>query len=394
VASVTQNRIAIAGLAVGLAGGLVALAFARTAAGWAALAPDDARYLFVGLSVLDGQGAVTPSGGPYLLRSPVYGVAMALGSRLLGGDPLDGARLVAVTVSLLGLLGAVRIAWLAAGPGGAVGTTVALVATPLVWQLVPSVRIDLPQTATVVALLLVAWRPAIRRWAVAGVLLGLAVLVKETVLPLAFLPVALVGLVPGPALRRSTVVYVGAAISTAAWWWVVVWVSIGRVFPVNSLAVIEARDVEAALRLPWTAVPLIAVFGIGWGVVAWRARDDLGARLIVAAAIGLAPAAIYAAAHSLNARNFAGLAVLSAIAVGIAGATLVAVARKRLARGSAPRPGSRAVAAVTLAVVVVIAFAAPALGQRSIRRAAPDRLTDDLVAWIQEHVEDGGRIAR
>ncbi len=391
MADVTTNRPAIAGLAVGLATGLVALGLVRVALGWAPLAPDDARYLFVGLSVLDGQGAVTPSGAPYLLRSPVYGVALAVGSRLLSGDPLDGARVVAVAVSLLGLLGAVRIAWLAAGPGGAVGTAIAIIATPLVWQLVPSLRIDLPQTALVVALLLAAWRPTTRRWAAAGVLLGLVVLVKETVLPLAFLPVGLIGLVPGPTVRRLTLAYLGAAFATAAWWWAVVWVSIGQVFPANAFAVVEARDVEGVVRLSWVAMPLLATFGVGWILVARRARRELGSRLILAAAVALAPAAIYASAQGLNARNFAGLAVLSAIAVGIAGATIVAAVRPRLAPGSS-RGTSRALAAVTLVAVVAFALAGPALGQRAVRRPAPDRLSDDLVAWVSEHVEDGGRI--
>ena len=388
----TANRTFFAALAIGLGGGLIALALARIAGGWAALAPDDARYLFVGLSVLDGDGAVTPSGTPYLLRSPVYGVALAVGSRLLGGDPLDGARIVAVAVSLLALLGALWIAWLAAGPGAAVGTAIGLMSTPLVWQLLPTLRIDLPQSAVVVALLVVAWRPTTRRWVAAGVLLGLAVLVKETVLPLVLLPVALVGLVPGAAVRRMAVGYVGAAVATAGWWWVVVWVSIGRVFPANALAVVEARDVEAAFRVSWTALLLITAAVAGWVVVAVRARDELGPRLLLAAGIGLAPAAIYAAAQGLNARNFAGLAVLSAIAVGIAGAMVVAAARRHLADGSAKRPAPRAVAALALAAVVVIAFAGPALGQRSVRRPAPDRLTDELVAWVADHVADGGRI--
>ena len=68
-----MSRRAAAVIAVGLAIAIVGLALARIAGGWAALAPDDARYLFVGLSILDGQGAVTPGGDPYLMRSPVYG---------------------------------------------------------------------------------------------------------------------------------------------------------------------------------------------------------------------------------------------------------------------------------------------------------------------------------
>jgi hypothetical protein len=78
--------------------------------------------------------------------------------------------------------------------------------------------------------------------------------------------------------------------------------------------------------------------------------------------------------------------------VGIAGATLVAAGRRWLERGRAATTYARAVAAITLAVIVVIALAGPVLGQRSVRRAAPDRLADALVAWIDGHVEDGARI--
>lgn len=387
----TEDRRSRIFVAAGLVGGLVALAVIRIwFLGWAPLAPDDARYLFVGLSILDGQGAVNPSGAPYLLRSPVYGLTLALGSQAVGGDPLVGARIVAATAALLGLLGAMRLGWLAAGPGGAVGTAVALVATPLLWRLLPSLRIDLPQTALVIALLLAAWHPTVRRWAAAGVLLGLVVLVKETALPLLALPVALIGLVPFGDVRRVTLAYVGAAIATAAWWWVVVWAGTGQVFPANALAVIEARDVTSAIRLGVSAVPLVGAIVVAWVVVAWRARHELGPRLVLAAGILLAPAAIYAASQGLNARNFAGLAVISSIAVGIAGATLVAAGRPRLA-GSAGAP-LRAATAIGLVVVLGFALVGPVVGQRGASSFPADRLTRDLVDWLDEHTATGGRI--
>ena len=387
---------------MGLAIALVALALARIAGGWAALAPDDARYLFVGLSILDGQGAVTPSGDPYLMRSPIYGLALALGSRIVGGDPLVGAHVVAVAISLLGLLGAARVGWLVAGPGGGVGTALALISTPLIWYLLPSLRIDLPQTALVIGLLLVAWRPTLRRWLAAGVVLGLVVLVKETALPLLLLPVALVGSVPRRAIPRLAGAYVGAAVLTAGWWWVVVWASSGQIFPANALAVVEGRNVDGALRVAGSAVPLLLTFIAGWLAVAWRARRELGPRLILVAGIGLAPATTYAVASGLNARNFAGLAVLSSIAVGIAGATIVAAARSRLeghagstaSTGPAGSQGGiRAAAGLGMALVLAFALAGPVIGQRSVGATVPDPLADDLVAWLAANVDDGGRIA-
>ncbi len=377
-----------AGLATGLVVAIVGLGLARIAtSGWAPLAADDARYLYVGLSILDGHGAVTPSGDPYVLRSPAYGLALALGSRLVGGDPLAGARIVAVAAALLGLLGALRVGWLIAGPGGALGTALALASVPLVWLLLPSLRIDLPQTALVLGLLLVAWRPTLRRWAAAGVVLGVLVLVKETALPLLALPVALIGSVPGRDVRRLALAYVGAAVATAAWWWVVVWAESGTVFPANALAVIEARDVGAALGVPWSALPVLGLLVIAWAVIAWRARQELGARLVLVAALGLAPAAIYAASQGLNARNFVGLAVLSAVATGVAGATVAAEAQRR--RASSTSRATRPTAAIVLAAVLGFAVAGPVFGQLAVPRPAPDRLADDLVGWLSANVEEG-----
>ncbi len=399
-----SRRSSSAALAAGLVIAIVGLALARIAGGWAALAPDDARYLFVGLSVLDGQGAVTPGGDPYLMRSPIYGLALAVGSLVLGGDPLVGARVVALAMALLGLLGAARLGWMIAGPGGGVGVVLALVATPLIWHLLPSLRIDLPQTALVIALLLAASpllaasRPSVRRWAAAGVVLGVLVLVKETALPLLLLPVALVGSVPGPRVLRMAAAYVGAAIVTAGWWWVVVWMASGQVFPANALAVVEARDVEGSLRMASSAVPLLLAFIVGWGVVGWRARQELGARLLLVAGLALTPLTVYAAANGLNARNFAGLAVLSCIAVGIAGAIIVSAARSWLSQPSGPhgstgwdrlRPGA---AGLGLGAVLAFALVAPAIGQRSVPGVVTDYLADDLVAWLATNLDDGGRI--
>ncbi len=192
--------------------GLLAVVVLRTVAfGWAPLAPDDARYLFVGLSTFAGDGPVTPSGNLFLLRAPVFGLALASGSLLVGGDPVDGARLIGLGIAVLGLLGAIRIGWLLGGAGGALGTAVALLATPLVWRLLPTLRVDLTQTAGVIAVVLALWRPTSARWAVAGALLGLTILVKETVLPLALLPLVFAGLVPARRLVRLWAIYLAAA---------------------------------------------------------------------------------------------------------------------------------------------------------------------------------------
>jgi len=151
--------------------------------------------------------------------------------------PLGGARIVALAVSLVGLAAALRLGWLLAGPGGAAGTALALFASALVWRLIPSMQIDLVQATGIAVTLWAIWRPTTRRWAIGGVASrrldpdqgdGAA-----SAHPAARSP----WVEPRPRVIRLGAIFVGAAIATALWWWIVVWVSSGQVFPLNALSV-------------------------------------------------------------------------------------------------------------------------------------------------------------
>ena len=382
-----RTRADDAVVAVGLVGALVAIELFRTALfGWAPVAPDDARYLFVGMSALAGDGPVTPSGDVFLLRSPVYPFILASGSAIAGGDPLDGARAVALGLALLCLVGALRLGWLLGGVGGAVGTALVLAAMPIVWRLVPTLRIDLPQTAGVIAILLAVWRPTTRRWVVGGILFGLTILVKETVLPLVVLPLALVGFESPRRVTTLAVVYLGAALVTAGWWWIAVWLGAGVVFPLNALAVVAARDVGDGLTVGRGTLILGGIALIGWAATAARARAELGPRLLLIAGACLVPAAAYAASQGLDARNYAGLAVLSSVTLGVAGASAAHAVGSRI--GS-----RRLLQASLLAVLVVSAAGMVVAGQGAVGSPPPSGVADALSAWLREHTVDGDRIA-
>jgi hypothetical protein len=249
--------------------------------------------------------------------------------------------------------------WLLAGPGGVFGTAFALVAAALIWRLMPSLRIDLPQTACDRRHPAGdMWRPTTRRWARwRGPPRARDPGQGDRRSPLLILPVAFVGSVPPSAWvgsRRSSSL---AAVMTAGWWWLVVWLSTGQVFPLNALSVIEARDVDVALRGRSLDGAPARAGGRGLGHWSpWHAVHDRGARVLLVAAIGLAPAALYAASLGLNARNFAGLAVLSAVAVGAGGAWLVALLRQRRTTGS---PGQRRLATIALIGVAVVGDRGP-----------------------------------
>ena len=134
-----------------------------------------------------------------------------------------------------------------------------------------------------------------------------------------------------------------------------------------------------------------------WLVVLTRARVERGPRLLAGAAVGLAPAALYAASQGLNARNYAGLAVLSAVAMGAAGAWLVAWARS-LRRAAWRSLGALAVhrrsIATALAVALVLGVVGGiAIGQRAAGRPATAGTATSSRAGSRRTRPDGDRIA-
>jgi hypothetical protein len=352
--------------------------------GWDGIAPDDARYLYVGLSTLAGDGPVTPSGNLFLLRSPVYGILLAGGGQF-AENPIDGARVVAALLALAALLAAIGLGWLIAGRLAAAVTAIAILAMPLLWGLLPTLRIDLAQTAGVLAVLICLARPTMNRWALAGLLLGLTVLVKETVLLLGALPIAAVGIVPGRQLARLWLVYVGAAAGVAGWWWILVWRQAGVIFPLNAVGVIERRDVGSDIRVDPYGIATVAIVVAAWLVVAGRARRNFGARLLAVGAACLVPPAAYATLNGLSTRNYAGLAVLSAVAIGVAVATLVGPFRARL-------PADRLVRLVAVAVVAVVAVSFASIAQARVGDPTEPQIPNQISAWLRDRVEPGERV--
>jgi hypothetical protein len=369
-------------IVLGLALGVVAVAIVRLALfGWGDVAPDDARYVFVGLSTLDGHGPVTPSGNLFLLRSPVYGIALAAGRWLSADGPVGGARIVAAALTVTGLIGAIWLGWSLAGSLGALGTALGLLSMTLIWRLLPTIRIDLPQTTGVIAVLLATRRPTARRWALAGAVFGITILVKETILLLAFLPVAFADMVPRARLARLWGLFLVTAALVASWWWIVVWTQSGAVFPLNAVGVIERRDVGADLRLDTFGLALVSVIAAAWLVVLMIARRDRDLRLLVTAAICLAPPAGYAIANGLSTRNLAGLAVLSAVAIGVAFARIAGLVAARI-------PAGRMTAAASIVVLVIGLFGAAA-GQARVGDPGESALPGQIAAWLRANAPAG-----
>ncbi len=153
---------------------------------------DEARYLGVGYSMIEGQGPQTVFGGYFLPHAPVWSTVVVAPAVALGIDPLVVGRLLNA-LSGVGLISlSAALGWRIRPAAGALAA-IALLATTYIHELTRTSRLDIPSATLAVAYLalgLVAVRRGSTPSAIAaGLLFGVAFLVKEIALPLAPVPI-------------------------------------------------------------------------------------------------------------------------------------------------------------------------------------------------------------
>ncbi len=323
--------------------------------GTAPIGADDALYVGVGRELWSFREPLTADGGVFTIRSWVYPLMTGGMSHLFdgspfgSGDPFTGPRILGWLLGTTALVLAIVIAYRFARGPGAVATALVLLATPLLWTVVPSTMVDVALMCSVVVLLLVLDRPTPGRMIAGGVLAGLALLVKETSALFVVLPLAYLGVVPRDHWRRLALRYLIAFAVTVGWWFVVVLVIKGQIFPLEGFRQAAGRDRVRAWSLDLSGVLLVTAFAAGWLVVAVGRRREPRARLLVLAALAFVPAAIVAWYNDLAMRQFSALVLLSCIALGVA----VVDGFAALIRRAPPRAAPRVAAFVAVALVAV-----------------------------------------
>jgi 4-amino-4-deoxy-L-arabinose transferase-like glycosyltransferase len=228
---------------------------------------DEAKYLGIGLNVLNGHGAVTVYGGFFEPHSPLWPAIMAAPRAWFDLDAYAWAHLLNVaSAGLVLVLGAV-FGWRIRPAAGAL-TAASLLAFPYVFELSRRVGLDMPAALLTLAYLLVGWAAVRRgsaRWGVAaGALLAVAFLVKETVLPFAPVPF-LAGFAwgrPATAIARTAASAIAAAAVGTSWWWILYAVETGRVYRLGTPAI---------TLVPLAIVIVLAVAaGFAWEPIASR----------------------------------------------------------------------------------------------------------------------------
>jgi 4-amino-4-deoxy-L-arabinose transferase-like glycosyltransferase len=215
---------------------IVTLTLPAFFAGPARLTSDESLYSAEALNIAAGKGLTYPSGEPIVHRAPLYPAMLAV-ERLLLGPEIENLYWLPRLATAANALLVYAFARMLFGPmAGFLGGVLAG-ATPYLNSLGTTLFLDGVLTTFVLLALLTYWKAfesrRIRLNLLAGLLLGLAILVKESAV--LFVPLAVV--VPLLAGERHWVagaVAWAAGVSIAAgWWWVWVFVHTGTLFQVG-----------------------------------------------------------------------------------------------------------------------------------------------------------------
>ncbi|MEO6469298.1 MAG: hypothetical protein ABIP21_09365, partial [Acidimicrobiia bacterium] len=349
----------------------------------APVAPDDAEYVGIGRQLLSWHVPTRISGDTYTIRSWVWPLLVGGASRLMSGDTFRGPMTLGVGLGGVGLVGAVAYAYRRRGGLAALVCALMLAVTAAVWFVAASTRVDVALIAFLMVTLLVAAGPKNgRRAIVAGVLAGLTLLVKESSALLVLLPVAWMGAMPFIKWRQyATRFWCGFAL-TVGWWFVVVLVTRGDIFPFEGLEQATARNVPRAWAPNAAAWLLVATWVGAWILLAVRARGTVGVRVLLLAMLAFLPPVYIAWSNELAVRQFAPMAILGAIAVGMALADLV---RSPMARMPQPE-----VAVWSLAAVMVLGAVVPIARVRDQPAFSSGVRMDRIIGdWLRANTRDG-----
>jgi hypothetical protein len=221
---------------------------------------DDAKYVSLGLNILEGHGPLNDFGHVFVKHSPLWPLTLAAPRFFLGIDGIVVGHLVNGLSFLASILLTAALAWRQRPYAGALAG-IAVVAFPYAHTLARTAGLDYPAIALTLAYLLVAGtalrRGSLRLGLAAGLLFAAAFLFKETILPGAPVPVAVAvaSRLPWRHVARAGAATLLAAALGTSWWFVMHAQYTGVVYRLGAPA--------------WTLLPIAVVVAVVVAVGLW-----------------------------------------------------------------------------------------------------------------------------
>jgi 4-amino-4-deoxy-L-arabinose transferase-like glycosyltransferase len=395
-------RAAVATWVAGSAAVVVALAIPLLASP-TLVGPDAAMYGAIAVAIRHGAGLVFPDGMTVTARPPLFAIATALLSPVAGVTPAEillskiGFAVLLVLATALAL----RLAGVVAG--GLV--VVALGISPLMVRWSGATLID--GLAAALALGgIVAFTtdsPGPRRWVLAGLLLGLSFLVKETAILLLFVPLALAITGSETGRRRLDAAWlpIAAFAVVVAPWYAWVAAQTGRTYLLGVSAAIglaaglvlligmwlvrrrlPLAEPDAERTAPRWAWPAVVALAVAWTLGGWLAIE-----------LTAEPSAASNVVRAVYRYARLSLAPDLPLLIGIAAGAIVGVAL------AVRRPAVRPIAFAAVAMAPVLAFLAQrGFEARSIAIGIAGAIVLAAVvvaegcAWVERHRRRGGAL--
>ncbi len=301
--------------------------------GWRPISPDDSLYLLVGRGVLSGAGPTWRGGLLWLDRSPVFGTLLAVGDRLYSSDVFTGAHLMAFLLAMFSVAAMIILANLLGGRPAIWVSVAALMSLTLWWRILPAVRIDFIHIAAILVTLILLSARERPRWLLAGVAVGISILIKESAILLLGLPVAFIGAMSVRELLAGVGRYLAGFAIAVSWWWAYVYIQSGEIYLITDGVGAPARLGFPDTSWHWTTMLALVIVVAAWLLFVVRYVRVPAGRLLILALLAFAPRFVLTYMLGLEPRLYLTGLVLSLVVVGIVGADASAALQAHKAGG-------------------------------------------------------------
>jgi hypothetical protein len=271
------------------------------------LSSDSNLYIFVGDNFWNGVGLLDIDGQFFAKHGPIFPLLYSLLYSLGGKEMVQVLPILSLAFSLLmGVYIVSRIFTARA----AFFTALLFLAAPFFWIELDKGSIDYIQLLLVSLFLLALLKPTRERFMIAGVLLGIILLSKETAALIILVPLAWLGARSGGIIVRRYLLFLLSAIFTAAWWWWIVIKEAGVFFPVQQLA--EAHGYNNRSDIELISLFFFIVF---LPLFVALFRKDAKARLILFSFLAVTPPTLIAFLNNMDERQFLLFSFLGSIMI-------------------------------------------------------------------------------